>query len=320
MAEDWIERRQRVLRCKAHGLHYDPKLASGCTLCLKDKAGAPPQRAPHFTTILLCVLGMSIVLFQIFGPQQSAEGGVGTVPQEVAVEVTRWAPDPYRPWIRALETDLFRRVGDDDTLAATGVSVATVARSLGEAVREREPEGGYALADAVTGLGSAAGEDLTFQGLERLRDDWLRIRRRYFRPAPWFAEPEIRGSQAERVTAARLSALASRLEALIQEGAVEVQMYAESAGQPDRNERFEGFLAEWRQRLEETWNDRPPTPGSRADPRILVAAQGLEQAFRQVQALSSDAGFVRGTQPAARFNGILRQVETAQSALAAAGS
>ena len=43
--QSWIERRQRMVRCKTHGLHFDPRLSSGCVLCVKEWAKLLPNGA-----------------------------------------------------------------------------------------------------------------------------------------------------------------------------------------------------------------------------------------------------------------------------------
>ena len=317
--EEWSERRQRIVRCKAHGLHYDPELASGCTLCLKESAKAPSQRAPQFTILLLCVLGMAVVLFQIFGHRVGSETAPANTFAGGRSGSSLLAPGDYQPLIQALERDLFGKIGDDLALATARASLATAARNLSAAVAEAEPSSETLRlgAEAVAGLAPPAEGDFGFDQLESLRGEWLRLRQRLFEPAPWFTTPERQGSRDARVSVAEDNVLASRLRVLFEEGAAEAQAYADSSDLPDRDTLLEEFRAEWRQRLADTWNERPPRPESAADPRVLIAIQNLEQAFKKVWAWSADSGFARGDQPAARFDGVLREIEAAQDAFSA---
>ena len=78
MAENsWAERRGRMVKCKIHGLHYDPEMSTGCTLCLRDAAKTQrPTRPPQLVLILLCLLGMAAILLYIFGPGRSQTTGI----------------------------------------------------------------------------------------------------------------------------------------------------------------------------------------------------------------------------------------------------
>ncbi len=54
--DHWIKRRQRAAKCKIHGLHYDPELTSGCTLCRKEGLAALPRKKPQMLVMLLSML------------------------------------------------------------------------------------------------------------------------------------------------------------------------------------------------------------------------------------------------------------------------
>ena len=49
----WAERRQRMVKCKKHGLHYDPEMSTGCTRCLREAAKIRTTRPPQLVLIFV---------------------------------------------------------------------------------------------------------------------------------------------------------------------------------------------------------------------------------------------------------------------------
>ncbi|MEE8523980.1 MAG: hypothetical protein V3T72_08615 [Thermoanaerobaculia bacterium] len=314
--EEWAERKRRMVKCKKHGLHYDPKMASGCTLCLKEKTEIP-QRPPQVTIILLCILGMAFAIFHVFGPDSPGdeeEPLLGPAPD--AVQASKLDPEPYRQPIEALERALFTEIDNDLDLAGAGVSIAYSTRNLSAEIRRQGPEYAALDADTIENMGQNIAEAFTYAGLEKLKSDWLRARQRVFSPASWFATPALAGTRSERIAINEYNALAGNLQALIEEGAAEAQSYVDSADFPDRDQHWQDFQADWRQRLGALWQHMPARPGAEADPRILVAIQQLENAFQTTWGLPSGSGFLQSGNPTLLFDPALKQVEKARQTLA----
>lgn len=315
--ESWIERRQRIVRCKAHGLHYDPKLASGCTLCHKEASRTFPERAPQLTIILLCVLGMTFVLYQIFGP----EGGEGAAalalgPPEEEAGAVRLDPEPYRRPIQALESALAVEVEARD-LAGAGEGIAATARLLSDAIRQREPDAGVLAAGAIARLGEGITADtFGFGDLEQARGVWLEIRRRHLRAAPWFVPPPTDGVPRQRAALAEYRAVAADLVALMQEGAAEARATADSVD-GDGEASWREYLPGWRERIGELWKRQPERPGAAASAEVLTATQALERSFQRAWALASDPSVAAAGNPAGRFDEVLFEAEAARRAFEA---
>ena len=310
--ESWIERRRRMVRCKTHGLHYDPTLSSGCILCVKEWAKLVPQRAPQFTIVLLCVLGMAVILYRVFGPGQSV--GAAVLTEEEVVADIRLNPERYRPSIETLEAGLFATVEDGRDLADAGISFTTAAEVLSASIQRLDPQDGGTAA-ALAALGASTREGFDFVALERLRDNWLRLRQRRFRSAAWFLTPEIQGSTRERVMLAEHRELARGLRTLLYEGAAEVQAIAESEDASGGDELWRRFAADWRQRLDVLWQGKPPRPSASAAVELLIAIQELERAYQRTQALASDPGLVEVGDPGVRFDDVVALIDRAESSL-----
>jgi hypothetical protein len=320
--EEWAERRRRMVKCKKHGLHYDPKMASGCTLCLKEKTKTP-RRPPQVTIILLCVLGMAFAVYQVFGPSQPGEEEeplLGPAPDMARTAQAPLDPEPYRQNLEALERALFTEIRTDTDLAGTGISIDNACRNLGAEIRRQAPQYADTEAAAIESLARGIADAFTYKDLEELKSDWLLIRRRAFSPASWFTTPARSGSPALRIAIGEYGALANNLQSLIEEGAAEAQSYADSADFPDRDQRWQDFRGNWQERLGALWQNKPARPGADADPRILLAIQQLEQAFQNAWALTNNTGYLRSETPATAFDPVLSQVQKAQQTLDEVGS
>jgi len=317
--ESRTERLERMVRCKAHGLHYDPELRSGCVLCQKEASSAHARSGARAPILLLSLIGLALVLLELLGggdggtagsPPDGAEAGVG-------VAAGRLDPAPYRRSIEALETVLFRTpVENQADLEATRANLATAAGNLSRELHRAGPEVAAAevAAGEVAELGDAP-EPFGFRELERARDDWLRIRARRLLSAPWLAAPPAGGGAArDRPVRAEFRAHADALVALIQDGASRASSLAAVPAGPEREREWRELLAEWGGRVEELVRNTPERPGTGAGAELLVAIQQLEGALQQTWALSQDGSLPRGPDPTARFDEVLRLAERAREA------
>lgn len=316
-------------------------MSSGCTLCLKEAAKSHPPKAPQFMIFLLSILGMAVVLYQIFGPGSGEGGDLGAGATQVASAAAgtgKLDPEPYRQAIEALETVLFSPLEDAQDIADAGAGLGATFGNLSAEIRRREtePESADAIARLAAPAGTPAAETafplasaeasvaetpaveapvddpqdrrFSFGELERSRRTWLRLRGLYFLPASWLTEPAEDGSAKARILIAEHQEVARGLMALLREGATEAQAFSDSAEEADEVG-FQEDLGDWRQRIDELWKSKPKRPGTAADPQILVAVQELETAFQRTWAL---AGSVALGDPASRFDDVLALAEKAQ--------
>ena len=231
MAEtSWAERRGRMVKCKIHGLHFDPEMSTGCTRCMREAAKAQPKRPPQLVLILLCLLGMATILFYIFGPGQSETTKVidlGVASNPVA-SVPKLDPEPYRSPFETLETALFRTPLDEaeDLLIVSG-DVQAAADELSAEILEAEPVDGLTAADLIARLGQAVPIDqVVVADIERARSQWLRIRKQRFQPADWFSQPAAAG-ETPTASIADYSEVATSVRTLIEDGIAEVEALSE---------------------------------------------------------------------------------------------
>lgn len=294
MAETgWAERRGRMVKCKIHGLHYDPEMSTGCTRCLREAAKALPKRPPQLVLILLCLLGMAAILFYLFGPGRPEAApvvdlGVATSP----VSDPKLEPEPYRTRIETLEGALFEtRLDETADLLIVSADVRTAADDLSAQILSAEPVVGLTAADSIARMGQAIPLDqVTASDVERARQQWLQIREQRFLSADWFASPSAATEEAES-SVAGYSDVAASLRAQIENAAAEAEAWgdplAAAPGGDDPALRWRSFARDWQQDIRSLQIRLPPRPGVRASSELLIAVQDLEQAIRLAQALAS---------------------------------
>lgn len=285
----WLERQRRMVKCKKHGLHFDPKMSSGCTLCAKETARQVPRRTPQLTLILLCLLGMTVAVYQMLGIRSEEatafDDGDAELVDAAATSATRLDPEPYREAIEDLEDALYRpAVTSTRDLPAAGRHLADAARGLGEAIARRDPRSGEAAVAAITRLATASGDDYTFAELRSARVFWSRIRASYFHPADWYRSPPPSDLEERRALLADYRNAASELLGLIGEASAALGNSGVPAAE-DGGDGWRQFSSDWRQRLREAWSSLPagPPPGV-DDAAVLLAVQKLERAFRRAEA------------------------------------
>ena len=282
---NWIERQQRMVRCRKHGLHYDPKMASGCYLCVKEAAKRRKPSAPKFLVLLLCLFGMALVLFRIFGPKLGPEEEALVGLEIDNPEVNRTLdPEDYRSEVTAFERALFEGSTSslDDLRLASG-QIRSSARILRTTLEDQDGDSVGAI--AFSDLEQSIPEAMAFADLERLRDDWLRLRNRHLGRADWFHSPAGRsqGASAEqRAAVAEYNDISRSLLDLLQDGNAQALALAGQAS----NDEWRGFMDDWRERLGEIAARKPRRPRSGADPQVLIGFERLEKAFGQARSVA----------------------------------
>ncbi len=297
MAENsWAERRGRMVKCKIHGLHFDPEMSTGCTLCLRDAAKAGrPTRPPQLVLILLCLLGMAAILLYIFNSGQAdspdfIDLGVAANPSTTAPKLD---PEPYRAPVENLETALFRTpIDETDDLLIVSSNVQAAASDLSSAILRAEPVDGLTAADLIALMGQGIPTDqVALSDVERARTQWTRIRKQRFLSADWFSEPSAAGATLD-TSIADYSDVAAGVGALLEDGAAEIVALndpADTFGEDDATLGWRTFARDWLEQIDSLESRLPARPAAGAAGELLAAIQDLEQALNLARALASSA-------------------------------
>ncbi len=308
--DDWLSRQQRMVKCPKHGLHFDPKMSTGCMRCLKERAKIRPKRRPQPLIILVCVLGITIALFRMFGPDlgPQEERLEGLTVSDSSAERTL-EPEPYRQNIESFEAALF----DSETTKTSDLEVArerirSAAGLFSEALQQADADviAAREVAALVDGLDNSA---WTFVDLEKLRDQWLRIRRRHFDDADWYHSPATSRRSVgatQRASLAEYRDIADELASLLRQGSSEVSGMSSEAN--ERAASWRDFADDLNTRLRDIAARQPSRPRADSDSLLLVAFQNLERAFNSARSLGASK-----TPPpdASRFDEALRVAEDA---------
>lgn len=311
--EHWTVRRQRMVRCKVHGLHYDPRLTSGCAKCRKEGLiAAPPREKPQFLPLLLLVLAIVLIIYSVFLP---GFRNPNVVQEELVPETLtahKLEPDGYREAIEKVETALYDNPATNLELMVDDARLALTA--LEEELRASPHQIGHRAAKDVEDLKAYLPEDsATVQGFDQARSKWPAFRLRYFSTVSWFRPLMNADEEDDRVKLAAYRDLAGDLLALVGEGSARVEELSsvrvpswEDQDRPTRE--WQSYRKEWLGRVEALRSRLPDRPGIKADSEVLIATQRLEQAFSEVKSLA-DAKLDPGT--ASRFESVLSLTEKA---------
>lgn len=317
--EHWTERRERAVKCKVHGLHYDPRLTSGCNLCRKEGLlAAPPRQRPQLVLMLLSLLAVAVILYRVFGTGAvSANGGVqpavSTAPAAISAAASaRLDPAPHRAAIEAVDQAVFESPAE--SLIEIGEQATSALRRL-RADLAVAPANAAAVTDLDELIDGAAAEVFSLERLAELRREWTRIRNRTFLNAPWFLSMVGVDARTGRAALVIYRGAADELASLLDEGADRAEnLWKPSAPNVDdpeerarREEEWRGYANDWRQRIEVLRDELPPRASATADPQVLLAVQRLEQAFARASSLAA-----ANLPPQAAFSDAVDTVERAR--------
>ena len=294
--QDWTKRRQRVAKCKIHGLHFDPELTSGCVLCRKEGLAAEPRTRPQLVVLLLTLLGLVVVLSRFFDTRASvlAPSVSDDVPEAAAAAPARDRLDPeaYRPALEAVERAIFETPAQDlDTMRDQfSYSLRRLNRQL-NATPEAPTAATVAAVDDL-------GERLYLQpfDLEVIRDHrqaWIELRERHFDRALWFKVAARIDPRTDRVALTTYQQVVTDLLSLLDEGSSRAQELSQPAApnftdpedEAQKREEWSLFQADWQARMKALRGQLPDRPSAAADPKILAAAQRLESLFARLPSL-----------------------------------
>lgn len=300
-AEDstWLERRRRMVKCKVHGLHYDPKLTSGCAVCRKEGLLPVEKAKPQFLVLLVTLLGLAIVGFRLSGPFATALASM-QLGEEQPAPVRRPPPpsevtldsERYRASLLRVEGAVFTPEAGPPVEMATRIA-DSLAALHGEIAASQPVEGAAAAAD-LQGLGAEIvpeGFDLAI--LERVRGSWRALRRKHFESVDWFQRPWIEPPAYDPAALALLDNVASELRGLVDEVAAQADQARRQVLPPTEEARRLGqwgeVQREWRGRVDTLRARMPPRPTASAPVQVQLGVQSLEGAFDLAQSLEGSA-------------------------------
>lgn len=303
--ETWVERRQRAVKCKIHGLHYDPKMHAACPLCRKGRIQKPVRKRPQLFFMLLALLGVTIILYRMFGPGSPELAYVPTlqIREETLIAdpqgIGQLDPEAYRSAFEAFERALFEPTAAN--LDTIGEQIRVAGKNLSSALREGRADGApHPLVLDLEGLTAAINaEGFNTAKLESARQRWLATRQRYVRAATW-----LRGrlpTTDDRADFAVYQDVVSTLVGEFEGAAGQVRAHAEAlreispltAENPDLErqqilQQWRDFALGWQRRVAELRRQLPSRPSADASTTMLLAVQHLERAFQASEALARD--------------------------------
>jgi len=165
------------------------------------------------------------------------------------------------------------------------------------------------LAGMSRGLGDLAGADL-----DRVRQNWMRVRANTFDDAAWFRfsesdpaapieEPRLPLSDADRSTLVALKASLDQIEFVIERGERE----ADRLGEPQPSGTVDGWVADswrdwvvnWRDETDRARRSLPHAPDANTAQRVRFAWDSANRALDELAAVPGDAA--SGGRPPYRF-------------------
>ena len=303
----------RSVRCKKHGVAFNPELHSGCSVCRRGSGDAAPDRSETsvgtpFMIAVSVTLMVVTVLIMVTGERayqrEEAAAALAIEPQP-SDDDQLLDPTPHRAAIAAIESVLYQRrpteSADEERLRNAWLDLETALKA--DAGSERASTRLYTLSQRVLGSGYA----LDF---ESVRSDWEAYRDSSFITVGWFQKSTEQLTEIQTIElvdtpemiADQLETILIDLELMMEDGETEALQMAgygqaptsriaaeEDAGDPVRT-----WSRTWRDRLDELLADRPAPPDLEQQPVLHEANGFLRDAIQQLQLVPVDAE--RGTQ------------------------
>lgn len=290
---------------------------------------ASPSSGPQFLMVLLCVLGIALALYQIFGRDPFASEGDqvmntfnGAEGESEPSSGVRIRPDGLKDEIAAVESALLDPQVDslEQMINSTSFEVGLLIRALKRDPDQRKE----AAASELEVLSQDLSTDLDLEGIQRFKQDWLRFRDRNFQKAAWF-HSGTGDALGHRVALAVYRGVADDLLQHVGQGIEDgeaMEQEASRVGTLDIHQATrDQLMEEWRGQAQ-TWNDELERLTNRApDNRDSIPATSIA-AVQQLKSALRDA---RGKLPTDRFptaadmtmlEGVLLKAQLAVEALA----
>lgn len=301
--EHWTTRRQRAVKCKIHGLHYDPRLTSGCALCRKEGPAITPRQKPQMVLMLLSLLAIAVILYRVFGPGSSGvEAAVEMEPETstaaLAATSQRLSPEPYRREIQDVDRAFFDTPATD--LERMSDQILFALRQLSRRLAASQPAASRTAIESIDELAARfpSAAALSLDLLQELRTTWVRLRDRHFQDALWYVLPTSVDPRTDRAALVAYRGVVDDLLTLLDEGSSRLQVlsaptapnFVDPTDAAHKREQWQLFRSDWQGRIAELKRQLPDRPGVRTDPQVLLAARRLEQAFSRVASLATVDG------------------------------
>ncbi len=314
--EHWTTRRQRAVKCKTHGLHYDPRLTSGCALCRKELPAAAPRQKPQMVVMLLSLLAVAVILYRVLGPGTiGAEAAIEAPPETTtaALDATsaQLSPEPYRREIQAVDRAFFDT--SEVELERMSDQILFTLRQLSRRLAASQPAAGRPAIESLDLLAARfPSGGLSLDLLHELRTEWVRLRDRHFQDALWYVFPGAVDPRTDRAALVAYRGVAEDLLALLGEGSDRAAVlsaptapnYVDPEDAARKREQWRAFRSQWEGRIADLKRQLPERPGVKADPQVLLAARRLEQAFSRVTSLASGNGLPSPTRIGEAFDAV----------------
>ena len=276
------------------------------------------------------LLALAVILFAMgmaYSAMHTTQGVMG-----VAVGERPLAAEQFRAPIAHLEAHLFaagplsmeQRVAlatafDDMRKALEARTSANLAKYSARELKT--------LAGLSRGLGDLEGADL-----DRVRQNWMRVRANTFDDASWFRfseadpaappeEPRVPLSDADRVTLARLKTTLEGIEFAIGRGEREVERLGEPQPSGTVDDAvasgWRDWVVNWRDEMDRLRRSLPSTPDAEASQRVRFAWDSVGRAVDELSAVP--AGAAHGGRPPYRvewtrhFQNARREVQSAKA-------
>ena len=255
-------------------------------------------KGPQLVMVLLCLLGIALVSFQIFGPAlyQTEDEDISDVfpgDEESTTSKTgiRLDPESMRSNLTRLELALFEP-SESSFEGIVNELTAEVDRFL-EYLRGHQEPREQALADDLDETAAPLRqESFDLEALEELRNRWMRLRARHFQQASWLhSASEVSTKDAEaayavyrdladtllRQVGSGLSSAEDAIEEFSAVGSLE-------RDQPARDEilaNWKDAAQSWHDDIDELRGSLPERPGTDAPADVLLAVHRLETALNE---------------------------------------
>lgn len=256
---------------------------------------------PQFIMVLLCLLGIALVAFQLFGPALYRDEGeeiTDTFPGEddlgdQASPGVRIDPEVMQSQLIRLEVALFEPSETDSFEDIVSGLIFEIDR-FSDFLKSSQESRQEAVATELEELAaSIKADEFKLEDLESVQVQWLQLRGSSFQTAKWFRRPAAIKPSAE-VTFAVYRDAADELLRHIGSGITEAEDTIEEndgIGNLERDQlarrellsRWQDSAQEWQAELESIGELLPDRPDSSATAELMEAIYRLETALRAGQ-------------------------------------
>jgi hypothetical protein len=259
-------------------------------------------KGPQFVAVLLAILGATLVLYKMAGPDFWSRGGPAVT--DVAPDTAGRAatapgpidPLPFRAQIESFES---RLLGDAEAPDIASLRDAVVGAGK-ELTRQLQLDSRSEAASRAAGALQvsldrlAARSPLRIEDFGKLRQDWLALRRREFLAADFYRSGSAPADD-DRIALTAYRTQASGLDQALGAAFDRAAAYArvpEDEAPEARQQRLAGLEEvgrDLRRQLEQLQQTQPARPSGNLSADLMVAIQSLEQALAESSGLAQSA-------------------------------